>query len=140
MYDATADPARVEDALQEHEVEPAAELMADLAKVRDLFEPQPLVHAQRGTIGGIDAGYLVLLRVFVPRMRDRSKEMSEVRSMLTGRIVDSYTNILTVKLFSRPWQEDAYVREAIEVSPGEKPGTAAMRAASGICVPRKRSG
>ena len=59
-------------------------------------------------------GYLVMLRVFVPRMRDRSKEMSEVRSMLTGRIVDSYTNILTVKLFSRPWQEDAYVREAVD--------------------------
>src|SRR5450631_1057842 len=58
--------------------------------------------------------YLVLLRVFVPRMRHRSKEMSEARSLVTGRIVDSYTNILTVKLFSRPWQEDAYVREAID--------------------------
>jgi ATP-binding cassette subfamily B multidrug efflux pump len=34
--------------------------------------------------------------------------------MLTGRIVDSYTNILTVKLFSRPRQEDAYVREAVD--------------------------
>ena len=43
----------------------------------------------------------LLLRYFVPRMRDRSKEMSEARSMLTGRIVDSYTNILTVKLFAR---------------------------------------
>jgi ATP-binding cassette subfamily B multidrug efflux pump len=59
-------------------------------------------------------GYLVLLRVFVPRMRDRSKEMSEARSLVTGRIVDSYTNILTVKLFARPAQEDAYVREAID--------------------------
>jgi ATP-binding cassette subfamily B multidrug efflux pump len=65
------------------------------------------------------AGYLVLLRVFVPRMRDRSKEMSEVRSMVTGRIVDSYTNILTVKLFSRPWQEDAYVREAVDEHTGK---------------------
>src|SRR5207249_1895712 len=59
-------------------------------------------------------GYLVMLRLFVPRMRDRSKEMSEARSWLTGRIVDSYTNILTVKLFARPWQEDAYVREAVD--------------------------
>jgi len=59
-------------------------------------------------------GYLVLLRVMVPRMRDRSKEMSEARSLLTGRIVDSYTNILTVKLFARPAQEDAYVREAVD--------------------------
>ncbi len=63
-------------------------------------------------------GYLVLLRVFVPRMRDRSKEMSESRSMLTGRIVDSYTNILTVKLFARAREEDAYVREALEQHTG----------------------
>src|SRR5437016_9701290 len=34
-------------------------------------------------------GYLLLLRVLVPRMRDRSKEVSEGRSLLTGRIVDS---------------------------------------------------
>ena len=60
------------------------------------------------------AGYLVLLRVLVPRMRDRSKEMSEARSMLTGRIVDSYTNILTVKLFARAREEDAYVRDAVD--------------------------
>jgi len=62
--------------------------------------------------------YLVLLRVFVPRMRDRSKEMSESRSMLTGRIVDSYTNILTVKLFARAREEDAYVREALDEHTG----------------------
>src|SRR5207302_753269 len=64
------------------------------------------------------SGYLVLLRAFVPRMRDRSKEMSEVRSLVTGRIVDSYTNILTVKLFARPSQEDAYVREAVDQHTG----------------------
>ena len=64
------------------------------------------------------AGYLVLLRTFVPRMRDRSKDMSEARSLVTGRIVDSYTNILTVKLFARPWQEDAYVREALDQHTG----------------------
>jgi ATP-binding cassette subfamily B multidrug efflux pump len=55
-----------------------------------------------------------MLRVLVPRMRDRSKAVSEGRSMLTGRIVDSYTNILTVKLFARAREEDAYVRDAID--------------------------
>jgi ATP-binding cassette, subfamily B, multidrug efflux pump len=60
------------------------------------------------------AGYLVLLRSFVPRMRDRSKEVSEARSMLTGRVVDTYTNILTVKLFARARYEDAYVRDAVD--------------------------
>ena len=47
-------------------------------------------------------------------MRDRSKVVSEMRSMLTGRIVDSYTNILTVKLFARAQDEDDYVREAVD--------------------------
>ena len=55
------------------------------------------------------ACYAVMLRYFVPRLRDRSREMSEVRSALTGRIVDSYTNILTVKLFARPLDEDEFV-------------------------------
>ena len=57
--------------------------------------------------------YATLLRVFVPRLRDRSRETSELRSLLTGRVVDSYTNILTVKLFARARDEDEYVREAI---------------------------
>jgi len=58
--------------------------------------------------------YSAMLFVFVPRMRDRSKTMTEVRSKLTGRIVDSYTNILTVKLFARAKDEDAYVRDTID--------------------------
>ncbi len=58
--------------------------------------------------------YGTLLRAFVPRMRERSRHMSEVRSNLTGRIVDSYTNILTVKLFARSTDEDAFVREAVD--------------------------
>jgi ATP-binding cassette subfamily B multidrug efflux pump len=60
------------------------------------------------------AGYAVLLRVFVPRLRARSRRNSEARSTLTGRVVDSYTNILTVKLFARPTDEDAFVRAAID--------------------------
>lgn len=60
------------------------------------------------------AGYMVMLRYFVPRMQDKSKVMSEARSMLTGRIVDTYTNIVTVKLFARANDEDAYVRDAID--------------------------
>ncbi len=59
-------------------------------------------------------GYAVLLRIFVPRMRDRSRHMSEVRSALTGRVVDSYTNILTVKLFARARDEDAHVADAVD--------------------------
>jgi ATP-binding cassette, subfamily B, multidrug efflux pump len=59
-------------------------------------------------------GYAMLLRILVPRMRDRSRDLSEARSTLTGRIVDSYTNILTVKLFARPRDEDEFARAAID--------------------------
>jgi ATP-binding cassette, subfamily B, multidrug efflux pump len=59
-------------------------------------------------------GYAALLVYFVPRMRERSKVSSVARSTLMGRIVDSYTNILTVKLFARAREEDQYVRNAVE--------------------------
>jgi ATP-binding cassette subfamily B multidrug efflux pump len=59
-------------------------------------------------------GYAGLLAWFVPRMRDRSRAASEGRSQLTGRIVDSYTNVLTVKLFARARDEDSYVRESMD--------------------------
>jgi ATP-binding cassette subfamily B multidrug efflux pump len=60
------------------------------------------------------SGYAALLVYFVPRMRERSKVSSVARSTLMGRIVDSYTNILTVKLFARAREEDRYVRNAVD--------------------------
>jgi ATP-binding cassette subfamily B multidrug efflux pump len=49
----------------------------------------------------------------VPRLIRYATIVSDARSMLTGRIVDSYTNILTVKLFAHTEGEDAYAKEAI---------------------------
>jgi ATP-binding cassette subfamily B multidrug efflux pump len=60
------------------------------------------------------AGYAMLLRLFVPQMRERSRATSEMRSMLSGRVVDAYTNILTVKLFARPRDEDAFVSDGVD--------------------------
>jgi ATP-binding cassette, subfamily B, multidrug efflux pump len=60
------------------------------------------------------SGYCVFLCYFVPRLRDLSKVSSEAKSKLMGRVVDSYSNILTVKLFARTRDEDAYVRESID--------------------------
>ncbi len=60
------------------------------------------------------SGYAALLYFLVPRIRERSKISSIARSELTGRIVDSYTNILTVKLFARAREEDQYVRDAVD--------------------------
>ncbi|MFP1130916.1 ABC transporter ATP-binding protein [Asticcacaulis sp. W401b] len=51
---------------------------------------------------------------FVPKLSSASEQASEARSALVGRVVDSYTNIQTVKLFADPSREDAYVREALE--------------------------
>src|SRR6266568_1672108 len=58
--------------------------------------------------------YVGVLVCFLPRMRERSRRMSEMRSVLTGTVVDSYTNILTVKLFARARDEDAFVRDAVD--------------------------
>jgi ATP-binding cassette, subfamily B, multidrug efflux pump len=59
------------------------------------------------------AFYVGVLALFVPRIKQRAMVMSEARSMLTGRIVDSYSNIMTVKLFAHADREDGYAREAI---------------------------
>jgi len=58
--------------------------------------------------------YVGLLVAIVPRIRIASREIAYARSGLVGRIVDSYTNIATVKLFARSEVEDAYVREAVD--------------------------
>ena len=60
------------------------------------------------------AAYLGALRYFVPRIEKLSTAMSEARSGLTGRIVDSYTNMATVKLFSHTDREDSYARAGLE--------------------------
>jgi ATP-binding cassette subfamily B multidrug efflux pump len=60
------------------------------------------------------AGYIVFLRHFVPKLRELARTSSELRSLVMARVVDSYTNILTVKLFARLADEDAYVRESLD--------------------------
>jgi len=59
-------------------------------------------------------GYLLLLRYFVPRAQKRSLANADARSVTVGRIVDSYTNILTVKLFARAEEERSAVRAALD--------------------------
>jgi len=58
--------------------------------------------------------YLALLRYFIPRLGKVSEAQADARSMMTGRIVDSYTNIATVKLFSHSRREESYAREAMD--------------------------
>lgn len=51
---------------------------------------------------------------FVPRLGAVGKEQADARSMMTGRITDSYTNISTVKLFGHTRRETDYARSAME--------------------------
>ncbi len=55
-------------------------------------------------------GYLAALYFFVPRLKQISMEQADHRSIVTGQVVDSYTNVETVKMFSHGDLEDAYVR------------------------------
>jgi ATP-binding cassette subfamily B multidrug efflux pump len=57
--------------------------------------------------------YSLALWYFVPRLGQISMEQADVRSMVTGRIVDSYTNIQTVKMFAHADREDAYAKDGM---------------------------
>lgn len=58
-------------------------------------------------------GYVVMLVICVPLIKQRSWQAAAARSKLMGRIVDGYGNIVTTKLFSHPLREEAYVAEAL---------------------------
>ncbi len=57
--------------------------------------------------------YVVLLIWFVPRLQKVAEAQADARSVMTGRIVDSYTNIQTVKLFAHAGREEAYAKEGM---------------------------
>ncbi|AMM83332.1 ABC transporter ATP-binding protein [Martelella sp. AD-3] len=58
--------------------------------------------------------YALLLWYFIPRLRKISAEQADARSLMTGRVVDSYTNIATVKLFSHAGREELFAREGMD--------------------------
>ncbi|MCH9670469.1 MAG: ABC transporter ATP-binding protein/permease [Gammaproteobacteria bacterium] len=60
------------------------------------------------------AVYVALIAHFVPRLKARSQEQADARSTMTGRVVDSYTNIMTVKLFSHAGREEDYARDGMD--------------------------
>ncbi len=58
--------------------------------------------------------YLLAMRYFLPKMAVISRKQADARSLMTGRVVDSYTNIATVKLFAHAGREISYARESME--------------------------
>jgi ATP-binding cassette subfamily B protein/ATP-binding cassette subfamily B multidrug efflux pump len=57
--------------------------------------------------------YIALQIFFVPKLKNISQVQANSRSTMTGRIVDSYTNIVTLKLFSHSSRESQYVKEGM---------------------------
>jgi ATP-binding cassette subfamily B multidrug efflux pump len=58
--------------------------------------------------------YVLLSRWAIRRIGPASKAASDARSMVTGRVVDAYTNIHSVKMFAHHDREEMYAKEAIE--------------------------
>ncbi len=58
--------------------------------------------------------YIGLQYYFVPRLKKVASQQADARSSMTGRIVDSYTNIATVKLFSHSQRESDYAKESMD--------------------------
>jgi len=57
--------------------------------------------------------YLGIMYVLFPRLEVISSKQANARSEMTGRIVDTYTNIMTVKLFSHSKREADYAQESM---------------------------
>lgn len=59
-------------------------------------------------------GYAAILIRYVPRLQNVSELQADARAMMTGRVVDSYTNIQTIKLFAHTRREQDYARGAMD--------------------------
>ncbi len=57
--------------------------------------------------------YALTMRHFVPKLGKLSEAQADMRSVVTGRIVDTYTNMPTVKLFAHASREDDYAKEGM---------------------------
>ncbi|MEM9999398.1 MAG: ABC transporter ATP-binding protein [Pseudomonadota bacterium] len=67
-----------------------------------------------GVVVGVwAAGYAVVVRYLLPRLRAAGKNNANERSVLNGRMVDIFTNILTVKLFDTGRREHGDIKTAL---------------------------
>ena len=58
--------------------------------------------------------YVLITFYFVPRLKSIASKQADARSAMTGRIVDTYTNIMTVKLFSHAKREAGYAQDSMQ--------------------------
>lgn len=57
--------------------------------------------------------YTIAIFYFIPRLRRQASVQADTRSDMVGRIVDSYVNIATVKLFGGKGRETRYARDGM---------------------------
>jgi len=58
--------------------------------------------------------YIWLLSYLLPKLHKIAEAQADARSSMTGRVVDSYTNIMTVKLFAHAGREEEYARDSMD--------------------------
>lgn len=58
--------------------------------------------------------YMIAMIYFVPRLGNIAERQADARSLMTGRVTDAYTNIMTVKLFSHSGNEANYAKESMD--------------------------
>ncbi|MBT7331050.1 MAG: ABC transporter ATP-binding protein, partial [Oceanospirillaceae bacterium] len=59
--------------------------------------------------------FSIALYYFLPRLRNVSEDQANKRAIMTGRVVDSYTNITTVKLFAHTQSEARYAKSSMDL-------------------------
>ncbi|MCD9147024.1 ABC transporter ATP-binding protein [Pseudophaeobacter flagellatus] len=58
-------------------------------------------------------GYFAMISWFLPRVRQRSGKRAGARAMVSGQVVDTITNIKTVKLFAHAAHEERSAQDAM---------------------------
>ena len=58
--------------------------------------------------------YIGILYFFIPRIKHKAEKQSNARSDMTGRIIDTFSNIVTVKLFSHAQRENHYIKNSMQ--------------------------
>jgi ATP-binding cassette subfamily B multidrug efflux pump len=67
-----------------------------------------------GAISDLVDAVCFAVKTVLPKMAVASKHFADKNSIMTGRIVDSYTNIMTVKLFAHAGREESYAQEGMQ--------------------------
>lgn len=78
--------------------------------------------------------YAVTMKIFLPRQKKWAEQQADARSNLTGRVVDAYTNIHTVKTFGSVKAEEDYTREGMSDMLSKVYGSMRVSTTMSLCL------